>query len=263
MKSSRTMSSKSLCGIMILIAVTVCAMPLSCNTAVNSKSSKVQKDAVSQIGFYETYSWDEVAEAFINLNNEVKKQNTKPDELTLEQILNNRIDSDSWSKPEYNNPTPVIGHSLAEDTARVNSIITQYGAKFLPQDLKLAWTIKPYKPYRDFQGPECYELIALKALDGKPYMTGESIVSAMKETTPDGQYCMSFRFDDLGTQQFSQLTARNINRYLATVIKGKVYSYPMVMCQVENGNVQVAGNFTEEEINDLIGFIYGKSLLSL
>lgn len=255
MKSSRNMSSKPLCGIMILIAATVCALTLSCNTAVNSKSGKVQKDAVSQIGFYETYSWDEVAEAFLKLNDEVKKQNSKPDELSLEQLLSQRIDTDSWSKPEYNNATPLIGHSLAEDTARVDSLITQYGAKFLPQDMKLAWTIKPF---RDSQGHECYELIALKALDGKPYMTGESIISAKKETTPDGQYCMSFRFDDKGTQQFSRLTAQNINRYLATVIKGKVYSYPLVMCQVENGNIQVAGNFTEEEIDDLIGFIYGK-----
>ena len=229
MKSLRTMSSKPLCGIMILAVVAVIALSFSCNSAVNYKSSKVQKDAVSQIGFYETYSWDEVAEAFINLNNEVKKQNLKPDEFTLEQLLNTRSHTEDWSRPEYNNPTPVIGHTLVEDTARVNSIIAQYG-----------------------------ELIALKVLDSKPYMTGEFIISAKKETTPDGQYCMSFRFDDNGTQQFSRLTAQNINRYLATVIKGKVYSYPMVMCQVENGNVQVAGNFTEEEIDDLIGFIYGK-----
>lgn len=255
MKSLRTMSSKPLCGIMMLAMVAVVALLFSCNSAVNSKSSKVQKDAVSQIDFYETYSWGEVAEAFINLNNEVKKQNTKPNELTLEQLLNHRIDTVLWSKPEYNNPTPLIGRSLAEDTARVNSIIAQYGAKFLPQDMKLAWSIKPY---RDSQGPECYEFIALKALDGKPYMTGESITSAKKETAPDGQYCVLFRFDDNGKQQFSRLTAQNINRYIATVIKGKVYSYPMVMCQVENGNVQVAGNFTEEEINDLIGFLSGK-----
>ena len=253
MKSLRTMSSKPLCGIMILIAATFCALSLSCNSAVNSKGSKVQKDAVSQIGFYETYSWYEVAEAFINLNNEVKKQNTKPDELTLEQLLNTRSHTEDWSRPEYNNPTPVIGHTLVEDTARVNSIIAQYGANFLPQDLKLAWSIKPF---RDSQGPECYELIALKVLDSKPYMTGESIISAKKESTPDGQYCILFRFDDNGKQQFSRLTAQNINRHIATVIKGKVYSYPMVMCQVENGNVQVAGNFTEEEIDDLIGFIY-------
>lgn len=258
MKSLRTMSSKPRCGIMILIAAAVCALSLSCNSAVNSKGSKVQKDAVSQIGFYETYSWDEVAKAFINLNNEVKKQNLKPDEFTLEQLLNTRGHTDDWSRPEYNNPTPVIGHTLVEDTARVNSIIAQYGANFLPQDLKLAWSIKPYKPFRDSQGPECYELIALKVLDGKPYMTGESIISAKKESTPDGQYCILFRFDDNGKQQFSRLTAQNINRYIATVIKGKVYSYPMVMCQVENGNVQVTGNFTEEEIDDLIGFLSGK-----
>ena len=259
MKSLRTMSSKPLCGIMMLAMVAVVALLFSCNSAVNSKSSKVQKDAVSQIDFYETYSWGEVAEAFINLNNEVKKQNNlKPDEFTLEQLLNTRSHTEDWSRPEYNNPTPVIGHTLVEDTARVNSIIAQYGANVLPQDLKLAWSIKPYKPFRDFQGPECYELIALKVLDGKPYMTGDLIISAKKETTPDGQYCMSFRFDDKGAQQFSRLTAQNINRCLATVIKRKVCSYPMVMCQVENGNVQVAGDFTEEEIDDLIGFIYGK-----
>ena len=255
MKSLRTMSSKPLCGIMILAVVAVIALSFSCNSAVKSKSSNVQKDAVSQIGFYETYSWDEVAEAFINLNNEVKKQNLKADEFTLEQLLNTRSHTEDWSRPEYNNPTPVIGHTLVEDTARVNSIIAQYGANFLPQDLKLAWSIKPF---RDFQGPDCYELIALKVLDGKPYMTGEFIISAKKETTFDGQYCMSFRFDDKGTQQFSRLTAQNINRHIATVIKGQVYSCPMVMCQVENGNVQVVGNFTAEEIDDLVGFIYGK-----
>ena len=249
------MSSKPLCGIMILAVVAVIDLLFSCNSAVNYKSSKVQKDAVSQIGFYETYSWDEVAKVFINLNNEVKKQNLKPDEFSLEQLLNTRSHTEDWSRPEYNNPTPVIGHTLVEDTARVNSIIAQYGADFLPQDLKLAWSIKPFS---EFQGPECYELIALKVLDGKPYMTGELIISAKKETTFDGQYCMSFRFDDKGTQQFSRLTAQNINRHIATVIKGQVYSCPMVMCQVENGNVQVVGNFTAEEIDDLVGFIYGK-----
>ena len=222
MKSLRTMSSKPLCGIMILAVVAVIALSFSCNSAVNYKSSKVQKDAVSQIGFYETYSWVEVAKAFINLNNEVKKQNLKADEFTLEQLLNTRSHTEDWSRPEYNNPTPVIGHTLVEDTARVNGIIAQYGANFLPQDLKLAWSIKPFS------------------------------------ATFDGQYCMSFRFDDKGTQQFSRLTAQNINRHIATVIKGQVYSCPMVMCQVENGNVQVVGNFTAEEIDDLVGFIYGK-----
>ena len=51
MKSLRTMSSKPLCGIMMLAMVAVVALLFSCNSAVNSKSSKVQKDAVSQIYF--------------------------------------------------------------------------------------------------------------------------------------------------------------------------------------------------------------------
>ena len=103
MKSLRTMSSKPLCGIMILAVVAVIALSFSCNSAVNYKSNKVQKDAVSQIGFYETYSWDEVAKAFINLNDKVKKQNLKPDEFTLEQLLNTRSHTEDWSKSKQHN----------------------------------------------------------------------------------------------------------------------------------------------------------------
>ena len=258
MKALRTMSFKPLCGIIFCVTVIVVAFT-SCSNSSNTTKDEFQKEALAQIGLYETYSWDEVADAFINLSKEAAKQNTKPDALTLEQLLALRSESPVWSKPDYSSDKPVIGWALVEDTAAVNSIIAQYGAEYLPQDLKLAWSFKPFEiRYSKVKQPESYELIALKTSDGKPSLTGESIASVQKDITPDNQYCMLFKFDDEGAQQFAQLTARNINRYIANVIKGKVYSYLMVMCEISNGDAQIVGNFTEEDIDSIISFIYGK-----
>ena len=255
MKALKTMLFKPLCGIILFVTVIVVTFA-SCS---NATKDEFQKEAMAQIGLYETYSWDEVADAFINLSKEAAKQNTNPDALTLERLLNLRSESPVWSKPDYSSDKPVIGWALVEDTAAVNSIIAQYGAEYLPQDLKLAWSFKPFEiPYSKVEQPESYELIALKTSDGEPSMTGESIASVQKDLTPDNKYCMLFKFDDEGAQQFAQLTARNINRYIANVIKGKVYSYPMVMCEISNGNAQITGNFTEEDIDSIISFIYGK-----
>ena len=258
MKALRTNLFKPLCGMIFYVTVIVVAFT-SCSKSGATTKDEFQKEAMVQIGLYETYSWDEVAGAFINLSKEAAKQNTKPDALTLERLLALRSESPVWSQPNYSSNKPVIGWALVEDTAAVNSIIAQYGAEFLPQDLKLAWSFKPFEiPYSKVEQSESYELIALKTSDGKPSLTGESIASVQKDLTPDNKYCMLFKFDDEGAQQFAQLTARNINRYIANVIKGKAYSYPMVMCEISNGNAQITGNFTEEDIDSIISFIYGK-----
>ena len=258
MKAFRTNLFKPLCGMIFYVTVIVVAFT-SCSKSGATTKDEFQKEAMVQIGLYETYSWDEVADAFINLSKEAAKQNTKPDALTLERLLALRSELPVWSQPNYSSNKPVIGWALVEDTAAVNSIIAQYGAEFLPQDLKLAWSFKPFEiPYSKVEQSESYELIALKTSDGKPSLTGESIASVQKDLTPDNKYCMLFKFDDEGAQQFAQLTARNINRYIANVIKGKVYSYPMVMCEISNGNAQITGNFTEEDIDSIISFIYGK-----
>lgn len=259
MKALRTLSFKPLCGIIFCVTVIVVAFGTSCSNSGDTTKDKFQKESMAQIGLYETYSWDEVADAFINLSKEAAKQNTNQDALTLERLLNQRSESPVWSNPNYSSDKPVIGWALVEDTAAVNSIIAQYGAEYLPQDLKLAWSFKPFEiRHSTVEQPESYELIALKTSDGKPSLTGESIASVQKDITPDNQYCMLFKFDDEGARQFAQMTARNVNRYIANVIKGKVYSYPMVMCEISNGNAQIAGNFTEEDIDSIISFIYGK-----
>jgi len=192
------------------------------------------------------------------LSKDAAKHNDSPDAFTLEQLLSQRDKSAAFSALDEGHPGPAVGCALVEDTAMVNAIIAKYGPKFFPKDLKLAWGFKPYKPSPDYKGAECYELIALKTTDGKPYMTGETIVGAEKDVMPDGQYCITFTFDEEGKQQFAQLTATNVNRYIADVINDKVYSCPKVMCEVPGGKVQIVGPFNEEDIDSLISFIYGE-----
>ena len=155
-----------------------------------------------------------------------------------------------------------MGYVLATDTAAVNRIITQYGGPILPADLKLAWSFKPYEPDTSYQGPERFELIALRTSytsgDRKTAMTGESIEKASSENSKKMGYLVNVRFNDEGARVLSRLTSQNIGKHIAFVVKDKVYSYPQVMNRVDGGRVQITGNFTEEEAHALVDFIYGK-----
>jgi len=257
MNALRILLSKSMRGLSVLAVAITGTCLLSCNSTANVSQNDMNKDALAQIGFYKAYNWNGLVDAFIALSKEAAKHNTSPDALTLEQLLGLRDKSAVFSRLDDGTPRPVAGLALVEDTAAVDSIIAKYGPEFLPKDLKLAWGFKPYQPTSDSKGQECYELIVLKTTDGKPYMTGETIVAAEKEPMPDGRYCIMFTFDEAGKQQFAQLTASSVGGYIADVINDKVYSYPMVVSEVPGGKVQVVGPFSEEDIDNLLNFIYG------
>ncbi|MBQ6166747.1 MAG: hypothetical protein IJK41_04860 [Muribaculaceae bacterium] len=154
--------------------------------------------------------------------------------------------------------SPAVGNVAPEDTAAVNTIIAQYGPKCLPADLRLTWTAKPEIGY--LQNGAC-RLIALRLINGMPAMTGETIDEAMARLEKDGSYSIYLSLNDEGARAFSVLTSQNVNRALAIVVDGKVYSYPTVSTRIEGGLIMISGYFTKEEAYNIVDFIYGKDNL--
>lgn len=231
-----------------VVAVVACVFAVSCEKA-HRYSGSVNQEAVQQIGFYETYELGDIADLLIALSGEAAKHNAKSDTVTLVDMLNKH----SNGRVLMNNTAPVVGCVLPADTAAVDSIITQYGSGILPLDLKLAWS----KKYSHLV-PECYELIALRTSNGQPAMSGEYIEKATSEYDKIMGCLVTLKFTDEGSRIFSRVTDANIGKNIAFVVKGKVYCYPMVNLQVDGGSVQITGNFTEEDANGLVDFIYGK-----
>ena len=231
-----------------VVAVTACVLAVSCEKA-HRYSGGVNQEAVQQIAIYETYDLAWIERPLDALSDEAAKHSAQSDTVTLVDLLNKH----SSGRVLMNITAPVVGYVLPADTAAVDSIITQYGSRILPLDLKLAWS----KSYSHIV-PECYELVALRTSNRLPAITGEYIEKATSEYDKMMGYVVTLEFTDEGSRIFSRVTDANIGKSIAFVVKGKVYCYPRVNAHVDGGRVQITGDFTEEEANGLVDFIYGK-----
>ena len=71
---------------------------------------------------------------------------------------------------------------------------------------------------------------------------------------------ISIEFSEEGKELFAAVTKENLNKRLAIVLDGHLYSAPVIRSEVSGGKAQITGHFKEEEarelaakINDTIG----------
>lgn len=244
--------SKFVCLAVLGLAVTVGFMATSCINKSYTPKGAVNQEVVKKIGFYETYRVGEIHDALRALDQEAANSGGFVDSLSFGKLTRFKAIAENMVE------SPAVGNVAPEDTAAVNTIIAQYGPKCLPADLKLTWTAKPEIGYLP---NEACRLIALRLTQGMPAMTGESIVEAKAELEDEGSYSIFLRLNDEGARTFSRLTAQNVNRAIAIVVDGKVYSYPSVTTRIEGGRIVISGSFTKEEAFNVVDFIYGKDNL--
>lgn len=246
--------SNFVCLAVLGLAVTVGFMATSCVNRSYTYKDPVNQEAVNKIGFYECYRVGEIHDALRALDQEAAKGGGFVDSLSFGKLTRFEVIAEGSVE------SPAVGNVAPEDTAAVNTIIAQYGPKCLPADLRLTWTAKPEIGY--LQNGAC-RLIALRLINGMPAMTGETIDEAMARLEKDGSYSIYLSLNDEGARAFSVLTSQNVNRVLAIVVDGKVYSYPTVSTRIEGGLIMISGYFTKEEAYNIVDFIYGKDNLKL
>jgi SecD/SecF fusion protein len=148
---------------------------------------------------------------------------------------------------------PVIGTALIKDTARVNRIFAmdQIRSKF-PREFRPYWSIKGDKEGRTMQ------LIAIRtpSREAVAPLDGSAIVDARKQK---GQFSdnweISMSMNAEGAHVWKRLTHDNVNKSIAIVLDGYVYSYPNVMGEISGGNSSIEGQFTVEEAEDMANIL--------
>lgn len=217
----------------------------------------------ANLEFYETYKWSEIQNDFSQLMAAADNGTApvKAAAATTTDTTAKAADSTKVTKPAAapaeklskmlqlygRGDFCVVGVAAAKDTAAVNAILAQYGAKYLPTDLKLCWTVKADQMLNDKFG-----LIAIKkGPQGKAQMNGDVVTQSQSEYENLKGQVVTMKMNDEGARQWSRLTAANINRQVAVVLDNQVYSYPNVNQQIDGGNTEISGNFTVEEANDL------------
>ncbi|MFZ2447291.1 MAG: protein translocase subunit SecD [Syntrophobacteraceae bacterium] len=87
------------------------------------------------------------------------------------------------------------------------------------------------------------------ALEDKTVLTGQYITDARVEigTQGFGGSQIAMEFDPQGARLFERITEANVNRGLAIVLDGVVYSAPSIKERIGGGRAVITGSFTDEE----------------
>jgi len=98
-------------------------------------------------------------------------------------------------------------------------------------------------------------------LQKAPLMDCSAISSATVTTDPASSASqINIAFSAVGKELFAAITRENLNKRLAIVLDGHVYSAPLIREEISEGKAQITGSFTEDEarelaakINDAVG----------
>lgn len=122
------------------------------------------------------------------------------------------------------------------------------------------------KKAMDGQIPEGDELLYEKTVDKEsgavrqtPFLikkeavlTGDLLTDA--RVAIDSQFnepYVSITFDSEGSRIFADVTAQNVNKRMAIILDGNVYSAPVIREKIGGGRAQISGSFTHETATDL------------
>jgi len=81
-------------------------------------------------------------------------------------------------------------------------------------------------------------------------LSGDLLVDA-NPTYHEGQPAVSFKFNNLGTRKFAQITTENIGRVFAIVLDGKIVTAPRINTVINQGMGVISGSFTSKEASEV------------
>lgn len=145
----------------------------------------------------------------------------------------------------------VVGVAAIRDTARVNAMLNIPEVKALfPRNVRFMWGVKPPK-YLGSQ--QALELFAIKVArrDGQPPLDGEVLTDARYDYDQNGKVEIRMSMNSQGALIWKNLTRDNVNKSIAIILDGYVYSAPNVIQEISGGSSSISGNFTIKEGEDL------------
>ena len=150
------------------------------------------------------------------------------------------------------NSLALVGYASVRDTAAINKLIYSKLAKqVLPSDVKLLWGAKPAD---GLSVKNIFELYALKVTTttGRAPLEGDVITDAKDQFDQiTGQPQVSMTMNTDGARRWAALTKANIDKAIAIVLDGVVYSAPRVNGEITGGQSSITGSFTIEDTKDL------------
>lgn len=164
----------------------------------------------------------------------------------LNAECNKKLDSLLCITADKKYPDAIIGQANSTDTSAISKFFRSKTVKsMLPSNIKLCWS-------RFVSESKKLELYAVSTANSGISKTSIEEV----HTSKDGKFiAVSMTFKHEYWAVLEKLTKRNLNKAIAFVVDGRVYSAPVVSSAIAGGKVEVTGNFTEADANSIVAII--------
>ena len=142
-----------------------------------------------------------------------------------------------------------LGIVAEEDTAAVNQLLSAPAVQdLLPRGIKYMYTSSPIGTTAD--GLELYRLLGVRT---EIELTGDVITDARVDfeqftNVPE----VSMTMNSEGARTWARVTGANVNKNVAIVLDGVVYSWPNVLQRITGGRSNITNLDSQEEAQDIV-----------
>ena len=91
-------------------------------------------------------------------------------------------------------------------------------------------------------------------------LTGTGLQKAETSVDNAGKWQVSLTFNSDGTKEFARLTKEFIGLPIAIYFDGELISSPVVQAEIAGGNAVITGDFTREEVKEMVDFLNAGAL---
>ncbi len=141
----------------------------------------------------------------------------------------------------------VFGEVSVQDTAAFNALMADPEVQaMLPRDIELRYDANPSSA----SGPEYFPVLAVNK---NMELSGEAITDARVDFDQStNQPLVDMEMNSEGARIWSRLTGANVDKNIAIVLDGVVYSYPTVLGQISGGRSQITNLASQAEAEDIV-----------
>ena len=154
------------------------------------------------------------------------------------------------------NSNVVFGYAAETDISEVNELLDNEDVeRLLPRNTTLLWASSEFA---QDESNSYFELIGVRS---EAELTGDVITEASVQFDPVTNIPeVSMSMNTQGARTWSRITGANINKPIAIVLDGVVYSYPVVQNKISNGQSSINGLADLAEAEDLVNILLSGAL---
>ncbi len=194
-----------------------------------------------EVSFYETYTAIELLSVLLAYPNHDIDLDKKKAFYTLLNISDSIINDRKISN---------VGVIKISDTTEFNKVKKDLKS-YLPEDCLLA-----YEQNQTLLEKPALAIFALRNNTWK--LPLQDMLDSIKMIVDwRGEPAISIHFNKTGTKKFAAITQKNINKAIAIVVDGLVYSAPFVNGEIEGGHAEIVGSFKAMEVKQLANMLSG------